>query len=214
MTASDRERLEILEMIQQGKVSPAEGLRLIEVLNESLEIENQEYIQAREEMLSRPPNPSAAAPDQELDPDEPGKWRQWWIIPFWSGVAITVLGGALMYWAWAARGIGLGFVAAWIPFLIGLGVMMLGWNSRTGPWIHIRVQQKPGESPERIFLSLPIPVRATAWVMRTFGRWIPYLPGGMDEVLFALKGYSPGDPPLSIKVDDEEDGQKVLIYIG
>lgn len=214
MTSPSQERLEILEMIQQGKISAQEGLKLIEALHETLETEDQEYLRAREEMLYGPPAGADVEPAPGIDPDEMEKWRKWWVIPFWIGVGITVLGGALMYWAWSASGIGLGFIAAWIPFLIGLGIMVLGWNSRTGPWIHIRIQQKPGESPERISLSFPLPVRFFAWSIRTFGQWIPDLPVGADEVLLALSSYSPGDAPLSVDINDEEDGQKVIVYIG
>jgi hypothetical protein len=220
MTSSEsKERLEILEMIQQGKISPEDGLKLINALQESQEQEEQEYLQAREEMLYPPvegqePLESPEIQEPGIDQDEMDSWRRWWVIPFWIGVGITVLGGSLMYWAWAAHGIGLGFIAAWIPFLIGLGIMVLGWNSRSGPWIHIRVHQKTGASPERITISLPLPVRFFAWTIRTFGRWIPDIPGGVDEVILALSRYAPGDAPLSINVDDEEEGQKVIIYIG
>ena len=212
MTTRSDERLEILEMIQQGKISSEEGLKLIEALSENWEAEDQEYLQAKEEMLYPPDDREDPAP--EITSDEMEKWRRWWVIPFWIGVGITVLGGALMYWGWSAWGIGLGFIAAWIPFLIGLGIMALGWNSRTGPWIHIRVHQKPGESPQKIALSFPIPVRFFAWSIKTFSRWVPDMPEGVEGVLMALGDFSPGDRPLSINVDDEEDGEKVNIYIG
>jgi hypothetical protein len=214
MTTQSQERLEILEMIQQGKISPEEGLKLIEALGESWDAEDQEYLLAREEMLYPPPSPESGDPPPEISSEEMGKWRRWWVIPFWIGVGITVLGGALMYWGWSARGIGLGFIAAWIPFLIGLGIMILGWNSRTGPWIHIRIQQKPGESPQKISLSIPLPIRFFAWSIKTFSKRIPDLPEGAEEVLLALGSFSPGDSPLSINVNDEEDGEKVIIYIG
>lgn len=215
MTNISNERLEILEMIQQGKISPQEGLKLIEALQESVQVEEEEYLQAKEEMLYSPPGQaSASRAEPEITQEEMDRWRGWWVIPFWIGVGITVLGGALMYWAYAARGFGLGFFASWIPFLIGLGTMALGWNSRSGPWIHLRIHQAPGESPERISLSLPLPVRFFAWTIRTFSQWIPDMPKGTDEVLLALGRYSPGDPPLSINVDDQEDNQQVIIYIG
>ena len=210
MTKSN-ERLEILEMIQQGKISSEEGLKLIDALSESWEAEEQEYLQAKEEML-HPPASTESAP--EIDLEEMEKWRRWWVIPFWIGVGITVLGGALMYWGYSAEGIGLGFILAWIPFLIGLGIMILGWNSRTGPWIHIRVHQKPGESPQKISLSFPLPIRFFAWSIKTFSQWIPDMPQGAEDVLLALADFSPGDSPLSINVDDEEEGEKVIIYIG
>jgi hypothetical protein len=214
MMAQSDERLEILEMIQQGKISPEEGLQLIETLTTSWEAEEQEYLQAKEEMLYPPPPTDEEDTPPDITTEEMEKWRGWWVIPFWTGVGITVLGGALMYWGWSARGFGLGFFAAWIPFLIGLGIMVLGWNSRTGPWIHIRIHQKPGEKPQKISLSFPIPIRFFAWSMKTFSQWMPDMPEGVEGVLLALGDFSPGDSPLSINVDDEEDGEKVNIYIG
>ena len=214
MTTQSDERLEILEMIRQGKIKPEEGLKLIEALSESWEAEDQEYLRAKEEMLYPPPEADSDDPAPEITFEEMDQWRRWWVIPFWIGVGITVLGGALMYWGWSAHGIGPGFVLAWIPFLIGLAIMALGWNSRTGPWIHIRIQQKPGESPQKISLSFPLPVRFFAWSIKTFSRWVPDMPEGVEGVLLALGDYSPGDSPLSINVDDQEDGEKVNIYIG
>ncbi len=214
MMTQANERLEILEMIQQGKISSEEGLKLINALGESWESEDQEYLQAREEMLYPPTSSKSEAPSPEIPSKEMENWRKWWVIPFWIGVGITVLGGALMYWGYAAGGIGLGFIAAWIPFLIGLAIMALGWNSRNGPWIHIRVQQRPGSSPQRIALSFPLPVRFFVWTLRTFSKWIPDLPTGTEDVLLALGDFSPGDSPLSINIDDEDDGEKVMIYIG
>jgi hypothetical protein len=213
MTVSN-ERLEILEMIQQGKISSEEGLKLIDALSESWDAEDQEYLQAREEMLYTPSPTENGDVAPEITASEMDKWRGFWVIPFWIGVGITVLGGALMYWAWAAQGIKLGFIAAWIPFLIGLGITALSWNSRNGPWIHIRIQQRPGASPQRISLSFPLPIRFFAWSIKTFSQWIPDIPKGAEDVLLALGSFSPGDSPLSINVNDEDDGEKVLIYIG
>jgi hypothetical protein len=120
-----------------------------------------------------------------------------------------------MYLAWSSNGIGFGFALTWIPFLIGVGVTVLGWNSKTGPWIHIRILQKPGETPERIAISLPLPIRFIAWIARTFGRFIPdHDIAGLDEIILAIKRNSPGDPPLSINVKDEDDQEQVDIFIG
>jgi len=212
---SESERLEILEMIHKGTISPDDGLKLIEAIGESDEISELEYASAKAELeeIIKP----VATNDyvQEIDQEDLSKIKGWWIIPFSIGVTITVLGGVLMYWAWAAHGIGFGFVAAWIPFLIGIGLLILGWNSRTGPWIHIRVKQKPGEKPERIAISFPIPNRFFAWSLRTFSSFIPKMNlSGADEILLALENYSQGDAPLTIDVDEGDNGEKVKIYIG
>jgi len=214
MTA-ENERLEILKMIQKGTISSEEGMKLIEAIGESWEKSEMEYSIAKAELEGSFEPIEADEYSQEVDQDHFNKLKSWWIIPFWIGVAITVLGGSLMYWAWSAHGIGFGFVAAWIPFLIGVGLLVLGWNSRTGPWLHIRIQQKPGEKPGRIAISFPIPNRFFAWSLRTFGSFVPNMNlSGADEILLALGNYSQGDTPLTIDVDDSDDGEKVRIYIG
>ena len=211
----NQERLEILEMIQKGTISPQDGMKLIEALSESWDAADEEYLHASADM-EESTNPNETFTDSsEIINEDLDKWRSWWIIPFWIGVAITVLGGALMFQAWSVYGIGLGFIAAWIPFLIGIGLLVLGWNSRTGPWIHIRVQQQPGEKPERIAISFPIPNRFFSWSIRTFGSFIPNLDAtGLDEIFLTLGSYSAGDAPLTIDVDEGENGEKVKIYIG
>ena len=204
MTLSD-ERKEILEMIQRGTISSDEGVKLIEALEESWQDETD-----TDHTIKGFPSSRVEQPDEDFD-----QRRRWWVIPFWTGVGITSLGGILMYWAYSSHGVGIGFILSWIPFLIGVGLMVLGWNSKTGPWVHIRIQQKPGESPQRIIISLPIPIRFVAWVIRTFSRFIPRLDGtGIDEIILALGDQSVDSSPLSIDVKDGEEGEQVKIYIG
>lgn len=211
---AEKERLEILEMIQRGTITAAEGLNLIEALGETQENLEEEYYLAKATLEEDNDPEVFQKPDHQLNLDDFNKWRKWWIIPFWIGVALTVSGGGLMYWAWSARGIGLGFIFSWIPFLLGIGLAVLGWNSQTGPWLHLRIQQKPGEKPERIAISLPLPIRLFAWSIRTFGDFIPKLDTtGLDEVILAL-GDSSLSEPLSIDVNDSNDDEQVKIYIG
>lgn len=214
MTANN-ERLEILEMIQRGTISAQEGLKLIEALDETLDNLDEEYLLAKAR-LEGGADPEAG---NEFDPqsalEDLEKWKKWWIIPFWIGLGITVFGSFLMYWAWSAEGIGLGFILAWIPFLIGVGVLVLGWNSRTGPWLHLRIQQKLGETPRRIAISFPLPIRFFAWSLRTFGNFIPGLQGiGVDEIIIALGESSQAETPLIIDVNEGDEGEQVKIYIG
>ena len=125
---TNKERLEILEMIQRGTISAEEGLKLIEALDETEKSLSEEYLSAKAVLE----NTNGRVESDRVNPlegsEDFSKWRKWWIIPFWIGVGITVLGGSLMYWAWSARGFGAGFFLAWIPFLVGLSVLVLGWN--------------------------------------------------------------------------------------
>jgi hypothetical protein len=156
-----------------------------------------------------PPDP--APPSAE----EIKRWKRWWVIPLWIGAGITVIGGLLMYWAFSANGFGFWFACAWFPFLLGVALLALAWSSRTAPWLHVRVHQAPGEKPQRIAISLPIPVHLTAWGLRTFGHHIPNIEGtNLDEVILALKDVSKDGTPLFVDVDEGEDGERVQVFIG
>jgi len=165
--------------------------------------------------------PSTGASDvkEEVEPPKPSVdqkfkgWRHWWQIPLWAGVFITVLGGVSMYLAYRSGGFGFWFACAWFPLLLGVLVMALAWASRNVRWLHVRVQQKEGQHPRNIAISIPLPLRLTAWFVRTFGSRIPSLDkvNNLDQMILALENISP-DAPFSVDVDD--DGEKVQVFIG
>jgi len=147
--------------------------------------------------------------------EEIQKWKRWWMIPLWIGSGITVIGGLLMFWAYSAGGLGFWFACAWFPFLLGVAVLALAWGSRTSPWLHVRIHQAPGQTPQKIAISLPIPVRLTAWGLRTFGHHIPNMEGtNLDEVILALKDVSKDSTPLFVDVNEGQDGERVQVFIG
>jgi hypothetical protein len=147
--------------------------------------------------------------------DEIERWKRWWVIPLWIGAGITVVGGLLMYWALSANGFGFWFACAWFPFLFGVAVLALAWSSRTSPWLHVRIHQAPGERPQKIAISFPIPVRLTVWGLRTFGHHIPHMGDtSLDEVILSLKEVAKDGTPFFVDVDEGEDGERVQVFIG
>lgn len=224
----ESERLQILEMIERGVISAAEGVRLLSALTggpaeipsvnafaetetplRSAEIPTPEPEAVYEEPV---PEPVKAAPDLGASAQ---KWRRWWWIPLWVGVGITVISAGLMYWAYTANdGFGFWFACTWFPFLLGVAVMALAWASRTARWLHVRVHQQKDEWPRNIAISLPLPLRFTAWIVRTFRLHIPNMEGAnIDEMILALEKTSPNSP-LSVHVDEGENGERVEVYIG
>jgi SHOCT-like domain len=234
----ENERMHILDMIEEGRITADEGLSLLRALNSE---GTDEQVVVVGEPLESPgsplepgleiPLPNRIAPISLPETDhppahslEPGaaaaaadmsKWKRWWMVPLWIGVGITVFGGLFMYLAQQTSGIGFWFFCASVPFALGLVVIVLAWQSRTAPWLHVRVQQRPGEKPERIAFSFPLPVALGAWFIRTFGR---YIPGMQDQdwgqVIEVVGRQTTPDNPIYIQVDEEEDGEKVEIYIG
>jgi hypothetical protein len=119
-----------------------------------------------------------------------------------------------MYTAYDKGGLGFWFACTWFPFLFGVLVLALAWATRNTPWLHIRVHQKPGESPQKIAISLPLPLRLSAWFLQMFRGRIPQMGNtNLDEIVLGLENITP-DAPFYVEVDEGEDGERVQIYIG
>ena len=144
------------------------------------------------------------------------KWRQWWLIPLWVGLGITVFGGWLMYWAYSAGGYTFWFFCATLPFVLGVVVAALASASRTSRWIHVRVKTgESGDGPKNIRVSFPLPIRPAAWFFRVLGPLIPQLKDkGVDELILALDESTSPENPLFVDVHEGEDGERVQVYIG
>ena len=240
--ASEKERRLILEMVESGKITAADGLRLLQALGVGDDPEEEgEILEALPASGSQPspdePGPAefptdeqgpaaqedseAQSPAEEIPnlksslPPDIEKWRRWWMIPMWVGVGVTVLGGLLMLWVLQAAGIGFWFFCAWAPFLLGVFVIVLAWQSRTARWLHLRVYQKPGDWPQKIAISFPLPIRLTAWFLRVFRDKIPGLQStSVDELILALENSATPDNPLFVEVNEGEDGERVQVFIG
>lgn len=224
------ERIQILEMIENGVITAAEGARLLQALDkddrlEEMLEEGRGYSNVFEELSddSVPPtdggNSGAVSGEVLEDVFQPEieKWRRWWMIPLWIGVGITIIGSLLMFWAYQSSGFGFWFVCSWLPFLLGVGVMAMAWGSRSARWLHLRVQQEPGEWPRTIAFSFPLPLRFAGWVLRTFGYFIPKVNDvdiDFDEMIQVLETSTNSDTPLYVEVDEGDGGETVQIYIG
>jgi hypothetical protein len=201
----EAERMQILQMIEDGKVSAAEGLRLLDALGGGAEAADTPTPEAATASAAE-----TAGPDVDLD-----RWRRWWIIPMWIGIGILLVGALLMYGAYQAGGFGFWFGCATLPFIVGVIVMALAGFSQSARWLHIRVKTGQTEWPRNIAISFPLPIGLTAWFLRTFGSRIPKLrETGVDELIMALGEHTSAQTPLYINVDEGQGGEKVQVYIG
>jgi hypothetical protein len=226
--SNESERLQILEMIERGVISAAEGVRLLNalqgepgegdapVLNAGVAAAPEKPASPPEPEVVEEAFPSRAKSSSASADFAPGvkKWRRWWWIPLSIGIGITVISGLLMFLAYQKSGFGFWFACLWFPLLFGVIVISLAAASRTARWLHVRVHQEPGEWPQTIAISLPIPIRFTAWILRIFRPHIPNMDKtSLDEVILALEKTSP-DQPFYVEVDEGENGEKVEVYIG
>jgi hypothetical protein len=215
---TDPERNQILKMISDGRISPEEGLQLMQALDQ----------QGPAEISAPVPEvPAGEATASEAHAEKPGlaadpriervksTVRRLWQIPLWIGIAITVLSALGMYAVMRASGMHFWFYFLLLPLLLGVLVTALAVGSRQARWIFVDIHQKPGDHPERIFLGFPLPLRLTAWFLRVFGPMIPSLrKTNVDEVIQVIQTGFTGDEPLIVNVDEGEAGERVQVYIG
>jgi len=207
-------RLQILQMIDDGKISAVEGLRLLNALSG-------QPTEAIGEAPASRPSPEAPAPEAAastiIPPRGFGYWRRWWLIPFGIGAAIAAVGGVLMYWAFSSADFRLTvwFFLAACPFAFGIVLLALAAASRTAKWLHIRIHTGRDEGPRRIALSFPLPLGPVAWFLRLLGPRLPLLKHtGVDELILALSETTTPDNPFYVEVDEGPGGEKVQVYIG
>lgn len=231
--SDEQERMQILNLIDQGKISAEEGLQLLQALvieEEETEaipaaVAGAEEAPAAEQAFSGAAEAAPSSSEQPAEqitvrtesavpPEFTQKWRNWWQIPFWIGTAITVIGAVWMTQALQGGSLSWKFFLALIPFLLGVLIIILAWQSRHAPWLHLRIHERKAGQSTRIALSFPLPIGPTRWFIRTFGNRIPNIQGtSLDEVLLALGRGTSKENPLYIQVE-EEDGEQVEIYIG
>jgi hypothetical protein len=212
---TDQERNQVLKMIEDGKISPEEGLQLMQALEQS---------PADEELLAS--QTKTAAPEAEATPrqvfgNDPAIARvksavqRFWQIPLGIGIGTTILSAVGMYFIMRGPGLNFWFYFMILPLLIGVAVAALAAGSRTARWIFVDVHQGPGAKPERIFLGFPIPLKLAAWFLRTFGNMIPDLKKtNVDEVIEVIETGFKGEEPLIVNVDRAEGGESVQVYLG
>jgi hypothetical protein len=224
------ERARILTMLEAGQINPEQAARLLEVISTGnwpdREASEPAPESPREEDLAPDFDPPGTAGQAAAElspppaiPPEMRKWRSYWIGVFLVATGALILSAFLMYWALESRGYGFWFFCSWLPFMLSVAAVALAWQSRTLPWLHLRVEQPANEWPRRIAISFPLPLGVAGWAVRTFGNRIPGLDrtglevNEMDRFIYGLGEYTSSETPLFIEID-EASGDHVLIYIG
>ncbi len=233
----ESERLRILEKIERGEISADEGARQLAALQnapvqpqapsspmdilgmvERGEITADQGVQRLHVTAGdsgQKQQRSSARPEPSQPKEDLSRYKQWWRVPLFIGLGILTLAALWMNSAYQSAGLGFWFYCSWLPFLLGVALIALAWNSRVSPWLHVRVTQPPGESPQHIAVSLPLPIRFSAWFLRNFGHRIEGLSHtNVDEVILALGTTARSGDPFYVHVDEGEDGNQVEVFIG
>ena len=205
---SEAEKKEILKMVEEGKITAEEAIELLNAIEADIADAESDAFSAeasQNHVRDEDANLNAIA----------DKVRGFWRIPLWVGIGITILGSFWILSAMQASGFGFWFYCAWIPFSLGVLVIVLAAGSKTSHWIFVRIKQAPGEKPQNITFGFPLPLRFSGWVLRNFGQMIPGMENvvGVDEILETLADTPIGDAALIVDVHDD-DGEEVQVFIG
>ena len=230
---TDQEREIVLKMIEEGKITPEEGLKLMNALHTSAD--DAQATAPTEAKAGPGPEPDSG-PGPETGEEKPQAEkshfesdpriarvksiaRRYWQIPLWIGIAITVGTALGMYSILRGPGMNFWFFCLMTPLLLGVLTMAIAAGSRRARWLFVDVQQKPGEKPQRIFLGFPLPLKLTGWFLRTFKNRIPDLKKEIgdkpiEEIIEVMDQSFTSEEPLVVNVDEGDDGEKVQVYIG
>ncbi len=209
---SSEEQRRILKMVEDGKISADEAMTLIRALEQNPAEEEVEVYEAAPG--SGPEGTTGPADVPEFE-EVKARARRFIMIPLWIGVGMIVLFAGLMFWAMQSSGFGFWFYCLTFPFLLGVLITALSAGGVSSHWVFVDVHQRPGEKPGRITLGFPIPLGLVSWAMRNFGHHMR----GMDrekaeQTAEMLRMAASSKSPLIVNAQDDEDGERVMVYIG
>ena len=139
--------------------------------------------------------------------------RRYAMVPLGIGVVFTVLASYWLFVLVQNSNYGFWFACAWFPFLLGILLVVLSAGGMNARWLYVNVEQEPGEWPQHITLGFPVPLGLLGWLLRNFGHYARDMDRQrVDDILTLLKT-ADAHGPLIVNVD-EDDGERVQVYIG
>ena len=206
---SSEEQRRILKMVEDGKISADEAMTLIRALEQDAAED------AQMEVFDVPAYADAAPVDAPEFEEVKARARRFAMIPLWIGVGVTILFAGLMYSAMQSSGFGFWFYCLTFPFLLGVFLIAISAGGMSSRWLFVDVHQKPGEKPGRITLGFPAPLGLVSWSMRNFGHHIHGMDRAKaDTIADMIKATASSKSPLIVNAQDDEDGERVMVYIG
>lgn len=200
--------LEVLRMIEEGTITAEEGERLLAAMARGAEVEDKpRAVKAP----TAPASPSPAVEESEPVPaGPPAGWQGLWIYPLVAGIALLAGMGYLTDLL-IDGGTRLGWLACTIPLMVFGGlVAVLAWWSSSARWLHLRILEKG----KQIRISLPLPLRLAAWLIRLARPWVPQLRDtAVDELILSLAEVDTEEGILMVDVTEGE-GERVQVYFG
>ena len=216
MTMNDQQRSDVLEMIDRGELTAAEGLRILEAMQRETAAPYTEA-QPLAEPATRAEAKADVLPPRAPSPAIPRSFRYAWVALTAAGAALALLFSAVFIGLWMTGWFGafLSVLCLSPLTLLGVAIAAIGLISAQAPWAHVRIDTGEERWPRRINLSVPLPLRPVGWLIRVFGRFIPALQRTVvDDVLAVLSQADFKNEPFIVDVHEGKNGERVQIVVG
>lgn len=206
---SSEERRKILQMVADGKINADEAATLMRALDDS----------AGEEVEVLETGPSVGGERSDAPEFDHVRMRasRFSKAFLWIGIIFTVLSAWAMFGIQQNAGTNFWFYCMSMPLFFGILLIVMGAGSRTSRWIYVdvdRTRAKDDDGPRHITIALPLPLGLATWFLKNFGSRIDGLKGtNMNQVIQAIGMAKNMTEPLIIHVDDD-DGDRVQLFIG
>lgn len=208
---SSDERRKILQMVEEGKISADDAASLMR----ALEVDQ---VQAEVEALNAETGSGFEGSGASAPEFEKVKARalRFMMIPLWTGVVIAVLSAWGIFAIQQNAGVNFWFFCLMFPLMLGVLLIAIGSAGQGSKWLYVNVDRRYADDwPKNITLGFPLPLGLTSWFLRTFGHNINGMKqANVDGIIEVLDATTKSDEPFIVNVDDDEDGERVQVYIG
>jgi len=210
---SSEERRKILQMVAEGKITAEEAAKLMRALDEEPASSGTEVIM-----------PAPIHAEERSDAPELEQVRK--RAGFFSnmiltiGIISTILFSWILFSIQQNAGLNFWFYCFSFPLFFCVLLIVLGVGSKNSRWIHVNIDRtnskKDKDSPRKISIAFPLPIKFAAWFIQNFGSRIDGLKNtNVDDVVQAIAMANQGfTEPIIVNVDNREDGEKVQVFIG
>jgi len=207
---SSEERRKILQMVEEGKISAEQASNLMRALDtDEAEIE----VVETESTSDFEGGDGSSSPEFER---VKARARKFAMIPLWIGILIAVLSSWGIYSIQQNVGMNFWFYCLLFPLFLGIFLIVIGTGGQSSRWLYVNVDRHSAhEGPRNITLGFPLPFGLTSWFLRTFGHNFHGMKNtNVDDIIQILDATGKSGEPFIVNANNDENGERVQIYIG
>jgi len=209
---SSEERKQILNMVGSGKISAEEAAQLMHALDDDSADTEIQIIESESASGGERSGPFSTPEFDEVK----ARAHRFGMVLLWVGVFVTVLSAWGIYSIQQSAGTNFWFYCTIFPLMLGIGLIALGMGGQSSRWLYVNVDRsRAQDGPRNITIGFPLPLGLTSWFLRTFGHSIHGLRNtNVVELIQVLDSTGKSNELFIVNVEDDEEGERVQVYIG